>query len=57
LAKGDYLVADAKIFVQFKKLNTFVEASNRFDADYGEFRYSNTAVLTLPGRWFRGGEG
>jgi vitamin B12 transporter len=54
-AKGDYLVADAKVFAQFKKLNTFVEASNLFNADYGEFRYSNTAVLTLPGRWFRGG--
>jgi vitamin B12 transporter len=53
--KSDYAVADAKIWWQTRRWNVFVEATNLFNATYGELRYSDTAILTMPGRWARGG--
>ncbi len=52
---GDYWVADAKIFFNTQRLTIFAEATNLFNATYGELRYSDTAILTMPGRWLRTG--
>lgn len=53
--RGDYWVADSKIWWQSQRWNVYVEATNIFNAQYGELRYSDTAILTLPGRWARAG--
>ena len=53
--KSDYLVADGKLSFTRRRWSAFAEALNLFDAVYGELRYSDTAVLTMPGRWFRAG--
>jgi vitamin B12 transporter len=53
--RGDYWVADAKLFFETRRLTVFVEATNFFNVTYGELRYSDTAILTMPGRWLRAG--
>lgn len=53
--KGDYWVTDARLRYVRKHWQVFAEAINVLDAEYGELRYSDTAVLTMPGRWFRAG--
>ena len=53
--KSDYTVTDAKLRYDHRRFQVFAEAINLFDATYGEIRYSDTAVLTMPGRWFRAG--
>lgn len=53
--KSDYFVADTKLSFTRRRWSAFAEAINLFDAVYGELRYSDTAVLTMPGRWFRAG--
>lgn len=53
--KSDYTVTDGKLSFNYRRFQVFAEAINVFDATYGEIRYSDTAVLTMPGRWFRGG--
>lgn len=53
--KSDYFVADGKLSFARRRWSAFAEALNLFDAVYGELRYSDTAVLTMPGRWFRAG--
>ena len=53
--KSDYFVADAKMSYARRHWSVFAEAVNVLDAEYGELRYSDTAVLTMPGRWFRAG--
>lgn len=53
--KSDYFVADGKLSFARRHWSVFAEALNLFDAVYGELRYSDTAVLTMPGRWFRAG--
>lgn len=51
--KSDYFVADARLRFARRRWSAFAETINLFDAVYGELRYSDTAVLTMPGRWFR----
>lgn len=46
----NYSVFDAKIFWKAKKYTLFVEGTNLFDAEYRE-----TNLVTMPGRWIRGG--
>jgi iron complex outermembrane receptor protein len=53
--KSDYFVADSKLSFTRRRWSAFAEAINLFDVVYGELRYSDTAVLTMPGRWFRAG--
>ncbi len=53
--KSDYAVLDTKIWYETRRIMVFAEAINALDATYGEIRYSDTAVLTMPGRWFRTG--
>jgi iron complex outermembrane receptor protein len=52
---GDYTVVDAKLFANWRRFHFYAEATNLLDARYGELRYSPTAILTMPGRWFRAG--
>ncbi len=53
--KSDYLVVDNKLSARVHSFTFFMEAANLLNATYGELRYSPTAVLTMPGRWFRAG--
>jgi iron complex outermembrane receptor protein len=53
--KGDYWVADSRISWKYRNWKVYAEATNVFNTVYGEIRYSDTTVLTMPGRWFRAG--
>lgn len=53
--KGDYWVADSRISWKYRHWKVYAEATNVFNTVYGEIRYSDTAILTMPGRWFRAG--
>ncbi|MCC6410957.1 MAG: TonB-dependent receptor [Saprospiraceae bacterium] len=53
--KDDYFVVDAGLKANTGRFTVFAEATNLFDVTYGDIRYSETAVLTMPGRWFRAG--
>lgn len=46
----NYKVFDAKVFWKAKNYTLFIEGTNLFDAEYRE-----TNLVTMPGRWIRGG--
>jgi iron complex outermembrane receptor protein len=46
----NYSVLDAKIFWKAKNYTLFIEGTNLLDAEYRE-----TNLVTMPGRWIRGG--
>lgn len=53
--RGDYWVADSRLTWSRKRWTAYAEASNLFNTVYGDIRYSDTSILTMPGRWFRMG--
>jgi iron complex outermembrane receptor protein len=53
--RGDYWVLDGKLAATVGRWTAFVDAQNLTNEVYGELRYSDTAVLTMPGRWARAG--
>ena len=46
----NYSVLDAKVFWKGKNYTLFLEGTNLLDAEYRE-----TNLVTMPGRWIRGG--